>query len=911
MSTNELLQASTRVALAAYLHDLGKFAERAKIEEAKQTNQEGVSKKDIHTQMYCPKYNDRYSHIHAAYTAIAFGILEPYLPDIKKQNCAPFASWSGDKEDLKAGNSLINAAAMHHKPETFLHWIIAAGDRLASGFERTDFDEYNQAEDESQNKVNNKQARQHVLFENISLDGEKSKTFAYRYSLKPLSPESIFPVKADIEKISDSEAVAEYQTHWNSFLNALSPQSIKSSIPESHKKSLSLWLDHFDTLWQTFAHCIPSATAAKVNNKFISIPADISLYDHSKTTAAIATSLWQYHHHHKKEGEDFVKDIKSDAAGENSEEKFLLIQGDLFGIQNFIFNTGSETTKYAAKLMRGRSFYVSLLTECAALKILAELSLPSTNQIINAAGKFLILAPNTQENIEKIEKIKTEINNWFIDNSYGIAGIGIAYIPASSQDFTKESFNNLTKKLFESLEKNKYQRLNICGQQKIVFEDYLDKSSECGGVCDLDGISPIVYEKDGIKMGALSRDQKNIGDWLPKHSRIVISHEKLTHKEHGCLETPIFGFYIAFTSDESTTGEFGQLIAEQKILRIWDISLPTSSDTPLWKGYARRNINAYIPVISIEDNYTSLKYKQYEKDLDDKTIDFGKSIKNLNLIACEDRQPIQQDINNYIGISALHTLKGDIDNLGQIFQKGIEGNCFAKMASLSRQVNNFFSVYLPYLCASEFNNTYTVFAGGDDFFLIGPWRSQQKLALRLHQEFKRYVANNQEIHFSAGLFLSKPGLPITQLSHYAEEALEKSKAYIEKNNTEKTKNAITCFGQTLSWDAFTNLFENEYQQLNDLKDDYKLSTGFVYNLINFSTMQKSIKLSQTTKVSINPNDYLWKSSLSYRVARNISISGENAKHTLTEINCKLTKAIEEYDTGYYIPVFNILYQQRD
>ena len=77
------------------------------------------------------------------------------------------------------------------------------------------------------------------------------------------------------------------------------------------------------------------------------------------------------------------------------EEKLLLIQGDFFGIQEFIFATGGETQRRAAKLLRGRSFYVSLLTECAALAILDRLALPPTSQVINAAGKFLIVAPNT------------------------------------------------------------------------------------------------------------------------------------------------------------------------------------------------------------------------------------------------------------------------------------------------------------------------------------------------------------------------------------------------------------------------------------------------------------------------------------------------------------------------------------
>jgi CRISPR-associated protein Csm1 len=78
MKKHELLDASTRVALAAYLHDLGKFAERAGIAEGDIKNAKGVTVKDINKQQYCPNFNGRYSHVHAAYTAIAMDVIEKH-----------------------------------------------------------------------------------------------------------------------------------------------------------------------------------------------------------------------------------------------------------------------------------------------------------------------------------------------------------------------------------------------------------------------------------------------------------------------------------------------------------------------------------------------------------------------------------------------------------------------------------------------------------------------------------------------------------------------------------------------------------------------------------------------------------------------------------------------------------------
>ena len=81
---------------------------------------------------------------------------------------------------------------------------------------------------------------------------------------------------------------------------------------------------------------------------------DVSLYDHAKTTAALATALWRWH---EARGEtDSAAGERLRSLAEEDEAKFLLIQGDFFGIQDFIFSEGAETNKNSAKVLRGRSF---------------------------------------------------------------------------------------------------------------------------------------------------------------------------------------------------------------------------------------------------------------------------------------------------------------------------------------------------------------------------------------------------------------------------------------------------------------------------------------------------------------------------------------------------------------------------
>lgn len=882
---NTRLEASSRMALAAYLHDLGKFAERANIAVTQE-------KYAIHEQMYC-KRNDKngrtwYSHKHAAYTALGFELIEEYMPALKGTDFSPFGSMHSRSD---ADDSLVNASAMHHRPEGFLQWIVATADRAASGFEREEFEHYNEAEEGTETGKNHYQARMLSLLEQIRLDSKADISpngLKYRYPLSPLSPAGIFPqLREKCEPADNAKAQKEYLDLWNGFITAI------KEIPESHQQQLPLWLDHFDTLWLTFTHAIPSATAFKTRP-------DVSLYDHSKTTAALATALWRYH-------ADLNHDQSSTASAMKSrsdwdENKFLLIQGDFYGVQDFIFSQGSETNKRAAKLLRGRSFYVSLLTECAALKILEALDLPSTSQITNAAGKFLIVAPNTDEAKQKIVGIQQEFDQWFLRHTYGRGGIGIATQEASCNDFVskKESggFSALMKKLFEKLETAKYRQFGLCRNtaEPAVFSDYLDSFDNTLGICQIDPYAPATKQDGELKLSQLAADHILLGEHLTQCERLLISAEALSDSRYS-LKVPIFGYSIHLTGSEEDTGKFGPSARNGVLRRAFDFSLPKDAATVLWHGYARRNINGYVPQFTSQDKQYPEKYKGTE------AINTG-DIKTLSHIGCENRKPKDGDINQWVGINAIGALKGDVDNLGSIFQKGLEKPTFAKMAALSRQMNNFFAVYLPFLCQKEFPNTYTVFAGGDDFFLIGPWRSQIALANALRNAFSDYCANNPDLHFSAGISINKPGIPITYLGKNGEHALELAKSCDDEKLG--MKNALSVFGQTISWKKAASLLQ-ACDTLESLADEYKLSTAYIYSLLQMIPM-----VEDTSK----PENSLWRSQLTYRTWRMLQQkSKEKDREKLLVDHQKLIKTLgeqglQQWQGAYRVALQTYLYQNR-
>lgn len=899
------LDASCRMAFAAYTHDLGKLAERARIDEAMEKDEDGNSRADRNKQLYCPSWDGRHTHVHAAYTAIAIDLLEPHLPPLIGSEVAPFAAW----KDPDADDSLINAAAMHHKPQSALQWLIATADRVASGFEREEFAAYNQsadAQDAEQTGKTHYTARQLTLFEQIrpgEHDSPQRSELQYRYPLEPMSVDSLFPVTArGYEHNERKKAQAEYRKLWDGLVRDI------QSIPKSHRNNWSLWLDHFDSLWAAYAPAIPSATAGNTRP-------EVSLYDHSRTTAALATALWRFHEHDDENaiGEqlraqwDRERQQQELAEQAWNDDKFLLIIGDFFGIQPFIFANGGETQKNAARLLRGRSAYVSLLTECAALKILDELGLPPTSQVINAAGKFLIVAPNLPEVQEKLDALQREFDQWFLQQTWGESGIGIAREPAACADFVdhrdsgEPPFRQLIDRLFKRLEDTKARRLSLCLDQapNPVFDGFLDAFDNTKGACAIDGRSPATEpmpKAEGKHVCKLALDQINTGKWLTHHDRILISSGG---EIHNTLQLDIFGYRISFTGSEEASGKFGALAAQGALRRAWDYSLAAEKEAVLFNGYARRNINAWVPLMGDANTWESDRYLGIEEDADWD----ARAPKSFEHIARDDLWLDEKD--HWNGTEALMVLKGDVDNLGQIFEQGLKRPSFAKWASLSRQMNAFFAVYLPWLCREKYPSTYTVFAGGDDFFLIGPWKKTIELASEMRQAFSRYVAHNPDIHFSAGLLMTKPGMPVRQLGDMAEQALEHAKAYGDGK-----KNAVTVFGETVSWDSFETLWQ-VFEAIREKGEVFGLSTGYLYRLQELAEMAENLKSDQP-----KPENAIWRSWFSYRTWRMLeqTLKGKDKeaerRRRMQELASVISKPIEQYGSRFRIPLFIHLYQQR-
>ncbi|MDR0736978.1 MAG: hypothetical protein LBF51_09170, partial [Zoogloeaceae bacterium] len=315
----------------------------------------------------------------------------------------------------------------------------------------------------------------------------------------------------------------------------------------------------------------------------------------------------------------------------------------------------------------------------------------------------------------------------------------------------------------------------------------------------------------------------------------------------------------------------------------------------LWHGYARRYINAYVPHFSAFDQQTSGKYREAEANDTN-----PRAPKTFNHLACEDR--VQDGNGKWAGQIALATLKGDVDNLGKIFRQGLSQITFAKMAALSRQMNAFFAIWLPAYCKEKYPNTYTVFAGGDDFFLIGPWHSTQELAAKIAGEFKRFVAENKEIHFSAGFVLTKPGHPVHALAEQAESALEMAKNH-QADSATNAKNAVCLYGEVVPWHKWETLAGLE-QEVHDLAGEYRLSTGYIYGLLSLIDLACDKNRTESA---------MWRSRFVYRTRRYVVDKLKQEARATAHARLADTfgeRGIAQQQGRFRIPLFNFFYSKR-
>ena len=187
-------------------------------------------------------------------------------------------------------------------------------------------------------------------------------------------------------------------------------------------------LSHLLVLLERFSSSIPANTQEEVP--------DVSLFDHLRTTAAIAACLYKYH----PVPGSITPDVLNNATG----PEFLLVGGDASGIQSYIFEVAHGRGGSVARRLRARSLHVQAIVESVADRLLERLDLPPVNRLIASGGKFYLLAPNTSEARATLEETREQLAQWCLDELSGELTIHLAWAPINSSGFRGEHQPDVT-----------------------------------------------------------------------------------------------------------------------------------------------------------------------------------------------------------------------------------------------------------------------------------------------------------------------------------------------------------------------------------------------------------------------------------------------------------------------------------
>ena len=222
-------------------------------------------------------------------------------------------------------------------------------------------------------------------------------------------------------------------------------------------------------LYQTVVAVIHKYTARIPSETGDATASDISLYDHLRTTAAIAACI----------GRELteISDVEAvSKAPECSDRKICaLIKGDLSGIQDFLYHIRSDG---AARQLRGRSFYLQLLTEAIAHDTLKRLNLPITNLILASGGQFYILAPHSDTQAQ-FDMLCRDVSDRLWALHHGELSCFLDYVPVTAGDLKAQNFSDKWGEVSHRVNARKLKSWSELGAEKMfenLFKPYENKA---------------------------------------------------------------------------------------------------------------------------------------------------------------------------------------------------------------------------------------------------------------------------------------------------------------------------------------------------------------------------------------------------------------------------------------------------
>ncbi|WP_337866286.1 type III-A CRISPR-associated protein Cas10/Csm1 [Ignavibacterium sp.] len=628
-----------------------------------------------------------------------------------------------------------------------------------------------------------------------------------------------FPKQKDNYNLDDLER--KYKKWWDSF--------------EAEIKKINLQeVETIYYLLKKYLWCVPSSS--------YKTRSDVSLFEHSRITAAIAISMYRCLL------EKYDNDISKFKEFDNREEfRYKLVLADVTGIQSYIYNIGHRG---AAKALKGRSFFLQQMLDNVAYYFLRKLNLPIMNLIYSSGGKFYLFVPNTKFVNNTLKDLQKELEQKFLYEYNGALGIIIGDIELNGKDLEYDEKGK------DHPISEKWDELNSIVERekkRKLANNWIYSLFELGGIdgeiikCSYTGV-PL------IKKGIIDRNETlTEAVHLDKDSPVKF----MKHTFEGDI------FYQLFENDKLTDDFISkEQFYSQKIGNDLKKHFETLIYQDVIEGYSVLDINSFkiSKELKFENKLNSKEPRQFLINSLRITELKGDAQKGFKFYGGDWRfgDTYEEIVKNGEGIPRLGVLRLDVDNLGLIFKEGFGKHAtFGRVVQLSSMLDFFFSHYLNRLknffwhpvdgLDENFNkNKYKirelieiVYSGGDDVFIVGYWSVLPDIAIWINDRFKEFTCNNPNFSISAGIALFDDKYPIYKAAIDAGNFEHKAKSKERKNreiNAQSKKNGI-CFldkDTPVSWNDFNeirNWVRKFYEWIEEgLENKKKISKALISRL---------------------------------------------------------------------------------
>lgn len=623
----------------------------------------------------------------------------------------------------------------------------------------------------------------------------------------PLAPltlkkEALFARPAKLPKEEEQTA---YRRLWREFCaEAQNLKSLHEKNPELEAYLLSL-LD----LLLRYTWCLPSAF-------YYAVP-DVSLYDHLRTTAAIAVALYAGFHENQEALKKLLVETREKDPKEWPSEPAVavLAEGDLSGIQDFIY--ALKNPRGAAASLRARSFYLQVLTEVLARWILRRLGLPPTNLLYCGGGRFRLLLPPGA--IPALEELRAEANGVLLHAHHGALYLALAGVPLTPAHFAPAPVHKedgiwqadrglraAEAELQKALDSQKNRRfLELPPEDLARFFQPFGAEKRICHVCG-EAVPDSHPDEEDVEWCKSCESFRELGRNLrwARFLRLIWQEERELPENPSWQEILArFGFAAEVHEDLPS-----QIPNPSLLYRLTDDPL---SPRHAAEAVARKFLVNIVPI-----------WQEGEKPPEARPEYTGRpgDIKHFGILAYQSQGA------PYLGI-----LRMDMDNLGRIFRDGfirkdkekgepVDHGTFSRKHSLSTLLSVFFEGWVAealraIFAEEETKRIYAVYSGGDDLFLVGSWDAVLKAALRIRKDFAEF-SGRKDLGISGALILVHEKYPLYLAAQRAGEVLEReAKATEEKEEQEflPRKDRFWFLGRATPWQVFCEEVEKQKEKL--------------------------------------------------------------------------------------------------